>query len=823
MHQLFKPRIIIYCVLFASMLTMPTLIHQPPTADAHVIKYPIILIPGFAGTTLSTSDLGTVYEGDDGHGGIFEHHYLANEQVWINTSEAANPGEDDYFDALKMKPDGQTPESNLYPRFPVPEVYQPTLEYFRTKGYRDGRDLFTFAYDWRRDIRINNDQLDDLITYAKQRTGLPKVNIIAHSMGGLLIRHYITDATKAQNIFRAVTLGTPYLGSPEFLKWMGYGGCLTNLNTGAPCIGIPASETKDIVQNFISGYQLLPSQKYYDFYDGHDAQHPRPFKDTRDIDTNGITGELSYLQVKELLTNTGYNTALFTPAEELHQQIDTTLPVILGGQLTLIVGSGQATIGQIEERNVVNVGNIAINKRDIHMINGDGSVPLFSASLDDSTNGHLLTGNAQVFYTKQNHNQLPQDSNTLGLINHIFTGNPGDTYTNPAITTQPFPLNGWLVSVHSPVTLDLYDENGLLTGTSSTNIETAIPNTYYDTVDDTKYIWVDNISNYYLKFKATSAGSFDLKIREYNNNQIVQAILYKDIPLTQNTIVQSRLNTDNFMIPILQIDADGDGTWESLVDPTETTHEHIDNLPPTTQITVSGEQGNQGWYKDTATIQLAAEDNQGGSGGVKIHYSVNQEPMKQYSTPFQISSEGVSTLTYYSEDQVGNTETLKEQQIKIDRTAPEVQVMFISNQLVTEIVGKDNLTPVSTVKNTDQVVVTDEAGNTTSIKHQAKINKDQTKIELTTISYNGQVFSLTPNRYESTYETQSGTDPLKELEQKISIKGEEKLTAHYSQKKYKTVIKDKNRQDKKQSYEVEGLQTIILGTNKGVVYTSLNI
>ncbi len=42
-----------------------------------------------------------------------------------------------------------------------------------------------------------------------------QVNILAHSMGGLVSRYYISDPVRAQKVQRLVTLGTPYLGAPK--------------------------------------------------------------------------------------------------------------------------------------------------------------------------------------------------------------------------------------------------------------------------------------------------------------------------------------------------------------------------------------------------------------------------------------------------------------------------------------------------------------------------------------------------------------------------------------------------------------------------------
>ena len=77
-------------------------------AQAAAGREPVIVIPGMAGSEL-IADHAFHLSVDDGHGGTFEHAYASGEKVWVNVLEAARPGQDDYFDVLKLGPDGATP------------------------------------------------------------------------------------------------------------------------------------------------------------------------------------------------------------------------------------------------------------------------------------------------------------------------------------------------------------------------------------------------------------------------------------------------------------------------------------------------------------------------------------------------------------------------------------------------------------------------------------------------------------------------------------------------------------------------------------------
>ncbi|MFA6106926.1 MAG: alpha/beta fold hydrolase [Patescibacteria group bacterium] len=89
-------------------------------------------------------------------------------------------------------------------------------------GYIPGETLFEFPYEWRQDNKLSAYQLKQKIDEIKTATGAEKVDIIAHSMGGLVTRYYAESDDYENDIDQIVFLGTPHRGSPEaYLKWEG--------------------------------------------------------------------------------------------------------------------------------------------------------------------------------------------------------------------------------------------------------------------------------------------------------------------------------------------------------------------------------------------------------------------------------------------------------------------------------------------------------------------------------------------------------------------------------------------------------------------------
>jgi len=105
----------------------------------------------------------------------------------------------------------------------------------------------------------------------------------------------------------------------------------------------------------------------------------------------------------------------------------------------------------------------------------------------------------------------------------------------------------------------------------------------------------------------------------------------------------------------------------------------FDNTAPTTNLTVSpaNPDGNDSWYTSQPTITLTCADDT--SGCDKIYYKWDTDT--DY-TEVQLSDsvtqaettapEGAHTLSYYSKDKAGNSETAKTEGFKVDTEAPTV-------------------------------------------------------------------------------------------------------------------------------------------------------
>lgn len=154
------------------------------------------------------------------------------------------------------------------------DYYRPLLEtlvryggYVRTRPGQappaTGRALYVFPYDWRQDNALHAVALERLIQQIRIDHHDPrlKVDIVAHSMGGVVARYYLRFGPRdvlggdpgditlygAEHVRKLVLLGTPNFGSISALEGM-IGGEPVGLGRIPP----------DVIATMPSVFQLLP-------------------------------------------------------------------------------------------------------------------------------------------------------------------------------------------------------------------------------------------------------------------------------------------------------------------------------------------------------------------------------------------------------------------------------------------------------------------------------------------------------------------------------------------------------------------------------------
>lgn len=117
----------------------------------------------------------------------------------------------------------QDKEDNKWGFVPFGNVYKALINELRASGFEEGKTLFIAHYDWRKPVSENwSKYLKPKIEEAKQKSGREKVDLVAHSMGGLLSRAYIQSDSYGNDVNKLVMMGTPNFGASEaYVVWEG--------------------------------------------------------------------------------------------------------------------------------------------------------------------------------------------------------------------------------------------------------------------------------------------------------------------------------------------------------------------------------------------------------------------------------------------------------------------------------------------------------------------------------------------------------------------------------------------------------------------------
>jgi pimeloyl-ACP methyl ester carboxylesterase len=205
---------------------------------------PVIVVPGITASYLD------------------DHYALPPETIWsVLTKE---------YERAALHPDQlqlEAIEPALIRAGQLFEIaYKELIEELR-HNLRDKEDrpvpVYPFSYDWRQPLEIAARDLARFVEEVIERTKLmrnyhrdgyaddPKVSLIGHSMGGLVIAHYLDQARQNAKVDRIVSLATPFRGSFE---------AVLKVTTGTADLGTsaPSSREREAARVTPALYHLFP-------------------------------------------------------------------------------------------------------------------------------------------------------------------------------------------------------------------------------------------------------------------------------------------------------------------------------------------------------------------------------------------------------------------------------------------------------------------------------------------------------------------------------------------------------------------------------------
>ena len=611
--------------------------------------------------------------------GIISSYLNRNEpdlpEMWPSLLKMSVPGEDAYLYDLSLNQYGWPNELNIKPTdifrsVGGEDVFEGLITELEKVGYKENENLFVFPYDWRLSVRwIAGDSpllwqktLKQKIEEIIASTGAEKVDIIAHSMGGLIVKSYMKNygANKVDNF---IDIGTPHFGAPKALKMLMYGDDMGFSVADRSIVNI--STMKSISQNMPSVFDLLPSQAYQEIkiFSAQDVNYSSYIADVYDLDRNSIKGNLDYNASQDFMKNVGLNTTLLDEANNLHADIDN----FNFDKTYNIIGCSTPTIGKI---SIINEKNSGGYEYGLKYIDGDGTVPLRSAN---------ALNTSQTYYTKGvEHGILPSSKGVKQLIASILTEKLNnfniDNYQNLGNSSAKCGINGKAISFHCPIDIHIYDEFGNHAGPDSNGeIENNISDVSYDMIGGNKFVFLPAGRSFKVVGQATAVGSFNARIQTIEESEYVAESYYNEISMTASTMIK----IDNTEQGFMEYDENGDGLIDKTISPSSVLGADMINdiSRPETRINIVGVLGRNSWYTSTTTFNLVSEDNESGAGILKTEYKIDDSNWQEYSDQVYIP-EGEHSILYKSTDKVGNIEEQKNLLIKVDINAPLIYDVF---------------------------------------------------------------------------------------------------------------------------------------------------
>lgn len=460
----------------------------------------------------------------------------------------------------------------------------------------------TLPYDWRfspdhilQDGVITEDGVIDLIEEIEKvakNSNTGRVTIISHSMGGIMGKAIIARMAamgRDDLIDSFVMVGTPQLGTPQAVAGLLHGDDEAIERALGLISIVNKADSRAAAQNMQSSYNLLPSEEYFE-----KVSDPVISFDTNTAYTDAWRAEWgatidSYQELKSFMTGNGVSRVSPPPQQFLvpevldfdlaqnaqywHQDYDFyEFPESI--RVVQIAGWGVKTLKGIEYKTGHYGG---IDYKAQFTGEGDSTVVYPSA---------ISTTNEEVYYFDA-HQYLINSSSTI-IHKDLMSAQPIqtallDVISNIEINTSDVILESkpnvsgieseLVVSVHSPVVLGAYDNEGNFTGISHEQdlendyleVTEEIPGSSFRVYGESQYLFLPKTGKYRIVYYGVGDGLTTVEIEDFSNDTTLPLSKFTDIPTTVDTVASFELNSSTPQGALIQLDANGDGINDSII------------------------------------------------------------------------------------------------------------------------------------------------------------------------------------------------------------------------------------------------------------------
>ncbi len=547
-----------------------------------------------------------------------------------------------------------------------------------SQGYTEGKDLFTFPYDWRYGVSGKfadgtsvagqlKGQIDYILTQTDAGKVAGKVDVVAHSMGGLVLKKYVQEYPSDHHIGKAVFVGVPNLGSAKAYKVLMVG-------DGFGITGLNDQEIKKIGQNMPAIYDLSPSESY-----NNQIGAALEIVDHSILQGQDKVKELDFNQSQEYLKNNYQsNSQGFINANNIQVVDFENLNLNnFGIDSYNIVGCKIWTLGKMREVNYM--GRKSYYGEGL---NGDGTVPIASA-------GSINSPDDKTFYAveKDHSKMLSLDGSRQKIVNLLIGSslNVGQSIITKQ-TVQENPnlcgLKGKLLKMFSPAYFIITDSYGnISTIAEDGSVQNDIPGASYELYGDHKYVFLptDEGQSYTIKLQGAGDGTFTVYDQTIEGDNIVKTQVFSNLPVSSSLTGQVNFGSEDSETTLLIQQTSASEPITIHPSSILTSSQSQDLTPPISASTISGTLKVNGSYSGEVGVNLSADDvivadaEDQTSGILNIQYNLDSQGDKIYneSSPVTVSTEGVHTMQFFSTDKAGNNEAPQSISFTIEKPAAQ--------------------------------------------------------------------------------------------------------------------------------------------------------
>jgi pimeloyl-ACP methyl ester carboxylesterase len=599
---------------------------------------------------------------------------------------------------------------------PIAKIYDNLMRSLNQNGYQKNINLFDFPYEWRNSNVLTANELKQKIQDVKNDTGVSRVDLVAHSMGGLVSRSYIEGENYQNDVDQLITLGTPHKGSPKsYLTWeAGETGNELEDNVIERLFALEAKHNgydnlKEYIQNkIVSVGELLPDYDYLE-ENGEIREYPNEYPRNEFLEDLNDQNNLSNLDKVSFINVISKNKDTISKFRIIESSKE-----------------GKWEHGMPENYYDKNTD------QGIEYGNGDRTVPFESSTGIDAD---------KIIELDAAHNQLPSRAQCKVLAELSNKTENNCQYINDVSEIISILTFG----VFSPIDIQIVAPNGKKVGK---NFDTG---EIINEIDGAYYSGFDGVDNEFLTIPNPIDGEYKIIAQGTGNGE------YKveTTKISEDETTQEAKESTATIEGIATVGQQEEKTV--TVENDEVITESKDIIPPTIIGKATTEPNENGWYDSDVTIHFEATDNESGIDTITPDLIISTEGANQ-------------SVVGTAKDKAGNEASVAVSGINIDKTAPEAKITFNQAEQKLDILGIDNLSQNVSVATKEQIInldpepktertfpwfsdifkkkekkkniiatLSDEAGHKTEVTFEKKKNDNHhIDISLKSISYDGE-------------------------------------------------------------------------------------